>query len=231
MIRCKGRLENALLPDEVNCPVLLPEKSLLTKLVILDSHQRVCHSGVRATLSDVRERFWIIRGRKAVHNVLKRCVPCLKLSGDAYEVDVVPPLPAERVSTGLPFRYTGTDFAGPLIVKSPCGRKNDTKKVYICLFTCAVIRAIHLEVVEDLTVDAFLRAFRRFISRRGIPELVISDNAQTFKAAAESLKAYSEQIMVTSEVQKFLFNNGIKWKFIVERAPWWGAFMSAWSDQ
>ena len=222
LIQCKGRLENALLPDEVNCPVLLPEKSLLTKLVILDSHQRVCHSGVRATLSDVRERFWIIRGRKAVHNVLKRCVPCLKLSGDAYEVDVVPPLPAERVSTGLPFRYTGTDFAGPLIVKSPCGRKNDTKKVYICLFTCAVIRAIHLEVVEDLTVDAFLRAFRRFISWRGIPELVISDNAQTFKAAAESLKAYSEQIMVTSEVQKFLFNNGIKWKFIVERAPWWG---------
>ena len=96
--------------------------------------------------------------------------------------------------------------------------------MYICLFTCAVIRAIHLEVVEDLTVDAFLRAFRRFISRRGIPELVISDNAQTFKAAAESLKAYSEQIMVTSEVQKFLFNNGIKWKFIVERAPWWGGF-------
>ena len=75
-----------------------------------------------------------------------------------------PPLHTSRIAEGLPFQYTGVDFSGPLLVKG----NPMTRKVYICLFTCAVIRAAHLEIVEDLTVVTFLRAFRRFISIRGV---------------------------------------------------------------
>ena len=122
-----------------------------------------------------------------------------------------------RVTEGPPFQYTGVDYAGPMWVK-------DEKKVYVSLFTCAVTRAIHLEIAEDLSVVAFLRAFRRFISRRGIPELMISDNAKNFQGAAEELTAHSTQIMVTATDQNFIFNKGIKWQFIVARAAWCGGF-------
>ncbi|KAK3712075.1 hypothetical protein QZH41_006285 [Actinostola sp. cb2023] len=132
-----------------------------------------------------------------------------------------PPLPKERVAQSQAFQCTGIDYAGPLYVRN----KNQTSsKVYICLFTCAAIRALHLEIVEDQTTEAFLRAFRRFISRRGVPEIIISDNAQTFKAGAQELETLKNKILATSASQRFLANNGIAWKFITARAPWWGGF-------
>ena len=96
--------------------------------------------------------------------------------------------------------------------------------MYICLFTCAVVKAIHLELLEDQTTDAFLRAFRRFISRRGVPECIISDNAKTFKAGAQELQTIKTQILGTGSSQQFLAHHNITWKFITERAPWWGGF-------
>ena len=64
------------------------------------------------------------------------------------------------------------DYAGPLYVKSSTGNQRPTK-VYIALFTCTVIRAVHLEVVEDLSSESFIRAFTRFVSGRGVPERLI----------------------------------------------------------
>ena len=92
------------------------------------------------------------------------------------------------------------------------------------VFTCIAIRAVHLELVEDQTANAFLRAFKRFASRRGIPECIISDNAKTFKAGSQDLQALKTQVIEAAESQRFLANHGIKWKFITERAPWWGGF-------
>ena len=79
-------------------------------------------------------------------------------------------------------------------------------------------------MVEDQTTSAFLRAFKRFISRRGIPECLLSDNAKTFKAGSKELTTLKTQILTAAESQRFLANNGIQWKFITERAPWWGDF-------
>lgn len=73
-----------------------------------------------------------------------------------------------------PFAKVGIDFAGPLYVKAG---GNQMKKVNIALFSCAVTRAIYLDIVEDLETRTFLRCFRRFIAQRGVPQLVISDNA------------------------------------------------------
>ena len=168
--------------------------------------------------------FWIPQGRKAVKHAIRKCVPCLKIGGKPYDGDIPPSLPASRVSEGLPFQFTGVDFAGPMYVKMKGKDEIQLTKVYICLYTCAVVRSVHLELVEDLSVPAFLRAFRRFISRRGIPEKVISENAKNFQGAARELKTHSSRIMATAEAQKFLFNKGIKWQFIMERAPWWGGF-------
>ena len=64
---------------------------------------------------------------------------------------------------------------------------NQESKVHICLFTCATSRAIHLEVVNDLTVDIFLLSFRRFVSRRSLPSIMVSNNASTYQSTAEEL--------------------------------------------
>ena len=66
-----------------------------------------------------------------------------------------------RVGPTDPFAVTGVDFTGALYVRTSAGEG----KVYLCLFTCAVSRAIHLEIVSDLSVESFLLAFRRFVGR------------------------------------------------------------------
>lgn len=82
---------------------------------------------------------------------------------------------------------------------------------------------MRLEMVEDQTTSAFLRAFKRFISRR-ISKCIISDNAKTFKAGSKELTTHKTQILKAVESQRFLANNGIQWKFVTERAPWQGGF-------
>ena len=93
-------------------------------------------------------------------------------------------------------------------------------KSYVCLFTCAVARAIHLELVKDLTVPSFLRAFRSFAARRPLPQKMISDNATTYLSAANELK----QLFDSPAVQMYLANKRVEWEFIPKRAPWFGGF-------
>ena len=92
--------------------------------------------------------------------------------------------------------------------------------MYICLFTCTNTRAVHLEVVTDLTVPTFLAAFQRFASRKSLPKVMISDNASTYQSAAAELT----QLLNSSELTSQLGNRGIEWKFIPKRAPWYGGF-------
>ena len=71
--------------------------------------------------------------------------------------------------------------------------------------------------MPDLTTS-FLRSLKRFAATRGLPRRIVSDNAKTFKAAAEAIQA----IVTSREVQEHLTGLGVEWKFNVERAPWWG---------
>ena len=99
-------------------------------------------------------------------------------------------------------------------------REDCTSKAYVCLFTCASTRAVHLELTRGLTVCQFLQSFRRFVARRGLPATLISDNAKTYKAASKEIV----KIVRAQEVQQYLAENRVTWKFIVEKAPWWGGF-------
>ena len=81
-----------------------------------------------------------------------------------------------------------------------------------------MVRAVHLDIVPDLTTSAFIRSFKRFTARRGLPQKLISDNAKTFVAAAELIKATT----VDEDVQGYLAGVGVEWQFNLEKAPWWG---------
>ena len=80
------------------------------------------------------------------------------------------------------------------------------------MFTCASTRAVHLELTHDMGEDLFLLAIRRFASRRGLPVTLMSDNAKTFQSSAKELIKISR----SKEMNQYLTNNRITWKFIVE---------------
>ena len=221
MIRCEGRIEHSSVSSEAKKPVLLPAKHHVTDLIIKEHHDSASHTGIKGTLNRIRERYWILHGRQAVKRVLRKCVTCKRLEGKPYPTPKTPHLPPWRTSDDPPFSYTGVDFAGPLNVKenTKCGQQS-TKKSYIALFTCASTRGIHVELLPSLSAEGFLQAFRRFSGRRGLPRMIISDNAKTFKSASKELS----KIKRSPEVQQHLANNGVSWKFIIEKAPWHGGF-------
>ena len=214
--RCGGRLENANIPYATKHPILLPRNHHFTVLVFRDAHIKVAHDGVKETLTEIRRKFWIVKGRTCVRALLHRCVLCRRFEGAAYRPPPPPPLPAFRVQEQPPFTYTGVDYAGPLHVRTY--GQTETDKAWICLFTCLVTRAVHLEVVTDMLTETFIRALKRFSARRGVPRKFLSDNGKTFKAAARFLDAvFKEDI-----VQGHLSGRGVEWIFNLEKAPWWG---------
>ena len=215
-LRCGGKIHNAPMDDSAKFPYLLPPSHPLTKLIIQDTHVKQLHSGVNATVTALRQTFWITSIRQHVRKLLRHCVTCRKLEGTAFRAPDPAPLPKLRVQEAPPFAVTGVDFAGPLYVQSD----NGEIKSYICLFTCAVTRAVHLEVVPDLTEKSFLQAFRRFSSRKSLPLVMISDNASTYLASAETLS----QLFQSPSLKEVFSRQGIEWKFIPKRAPWYGGF-------
>ena len=216
ILRCKSRLANASITDAAKQPILLPSNSFFSELVSREAHSRVFHNGVRETLNYLRQKYWILRGRELVKKQVRKCIVCRKLEGLPFKFNITPELPKERVEDCAPFSYVGVDFAGPLIVKELPGKPE--RKCYICLFTCATTRAVHLELVEALDINSFIRAYRRFTARRGLPATIFSDNAKTFKAMSVEVR----KLLKCPKLNQFLSSKGVQWKFIAERSPWQG---------
>jgi len=169
-------------------------------------------------LSELREEFWILRARQAIKKVLYTCLPC-KIARSPFGQEREAPMPADRLSASRSFQVTGINFAGPLFVKG----KPPLRKYQIALFISATVRAVHLELCSDLTMDMFLLAFQRFIGRRGLPHTIYIDNAQTFHAAKREL-AELWQALSATKTYRLIAQYGITWKFIAPRGASWGGW-------
>ena len=112
------------------------------------------------------------------------------------------------------------DFAGPIYVTATSKGSAEMTKMYVALFTCATSRVVHLELVSTLDAKTFMHCFRRFTSHCGVPRLMVSDNAKTFKSTAKNLVSLFD----LQEVQEHFSNNRIEWIFILAKAPRWGRF-------
>ncbi|XP_064462610.1 uncharacterized protein LOC135373316 [Ornithodoros turicata] len=221
-LRVKGRLHYANISEETKHPILLPKGSDVTTLIVNAAHLRTLHGGLQSTLSDIREKYWIPSARQVVKRTIFKCLICRRCRLEPASAPTAP-LPKERVDQSHPFDVVGLDYAGPLLVKTT----GQHEKSYILLFTCATTRAVHLELVTNLSTESFLLALRRFVARRGLPSTFYSDNALTFKRAAKDIQVMWN-ILRTSETQDFCSKHRITWRFIVERAPWWGDGGSGW---
>ncbi|XP_037932486.1 uncharacterized protein LOC119667268 [Teleopsis dalmanni] len=100
--------------------------------------------------------------------------------------------------------------------------KNIVSQCIVCK-KVRVIRAVHLELVKILTTNRCIDALRRFVARCSCPETIMSDNAKTFERANKELQKL-ETLLKSEEFQNIPAHKGFSWKFISERAAWWGGF-------
>ena len=192
--------------------------------MILHVHTVHAHAAQDTTLALVRQRYIVIHGRQEVRKALRECLVCQHAATKTLE-QKMGALPEERVTPGPAWTTVGIDFTGALYVKGDDGK---SRKVYIAVFTCATSRMVHFELVNDMTTEEFLLAFRRMLNRRGLCKTIISDNARYFVKANKILQLSFEdrrlRDMNAEKLQNFLTSRKIEWKFICPRAPERGAF-------
>ncbi|XP_011867249.1 PREDICTED: uncharacterized protein LOC105561650, partial [Vollenhovia emeryi] len=139
-------------------------------------------------------------------------------------------LPGSRLRADKPFARVGIDFAGPLFIKDGKLRNRKIVKVYLCVYVCFSSKAVHLELVGDLTSESFLNALKRFVSRRGLCEHIYCDNGTNFVGAKNELSEISKWlggIPKDSKFANFLSQSLITWHFIPPRAPNFGGLWEA----
>ncbi|UYV76691.1 hypothetical protein LAZ67_14001775 [Cordylochernes scorpioides] len=211
LIRIKSKLIERDDEYSFRYPILLPTKHHVVTCLIREFHLRHCHAGVQILSAKLRENYWILNSRRSIRSVVSQCAKCRRFSSKPVKTTPIH-LPLDRVRDATAFEILGVDLAGPLYLK------NKTKAL-IVLFTCAVFRAIHLELVTSLSTEAFIQALRRFIARRGRPTVIYSDNGTNFVGANNALKALNwKKIVLDQNLHK------VSWKFIPPTAAWWGGW-------
>ena len=170
---------------------------------------------------------WIIGGRAQVKAHVRRCMICAK-SITRAPTQVMTPLLASRVTPSRPFSRCGVDYAGPFQVLSFKGRGNRSSKGYVAVIVCLSTKAIHLELVGDLSTVSFLGALTRFFGRRGKPDELWSDNATNFRGADDELRRLlTEAEFSWGRVTNSLASEGIRWRSIPPSAPHFGGLWEA----
>lgn len=123
-------------------------------------------------------------------------------------------LPKQRVVPSRAFHVTGVDYAGPYSIIGKGGRHRVYVKAYVAIFVCFSTKAVHLELVSDLTSQAFIATLTRFVSRRAIPAQIQSDNGTTFGGANTELeRLYTFLEENKKEISDFALSKGIEWFF------------------
>ncbi|XP_068723633.1 uncharacterized protein [Montipora capricornis] len=151
-------------------------------LIVRKYHEELAHAGREHVLSSIRQKFWIVKGGVAVCHVLRECLKRASPTGEQKMADVPPePLTPDQ----LPFSFVGIDYFGPFLVRL----KRSSVKRYGCLFTCLASRAVHIEISHSLDTNSFIDALRRFVARRGSPEIIRSDNGTNFHGGKRELQS------------------------------------------
>lgn len=124
----------------------------------------------------------------------------------------------------------GVDYGGPLYIRDSKRRNAKVSKAYMAIFVCFVTKAVHLELVSDLTTEAFLNSLKRFMARRGKVSHIYSDNATNFTGAAKELQELNKIFKDEHhehDLKRFLAAEQVTWHFIPPNAPNFGGLWEA----
>ena len=221
LLRVGGRLSNSALTISQQHPLIVNSKDTLIHLLFTYMHVCLAHCGPSLLLSATGWRFHVMGARRLSRAVCSQCKVCRK-AAPRPQPQFLGQLPEERITTTPAFHTTGLDFAVPFTLKKGHTRKPVYVKAYICVFICFSTRAIHIEVISDLTTSAFLAGMVRFVSRRNS---IYSDNGSNFVGAKNQLRELYKFLRskeTDSAIHQHLLLHQVTWNTIPERAPHFG---------
>jgi len=225
LIRVGGRIVNSDLPYNAKHPILLP-KHFVTTLLLRNSHMVNLHAPPQLLLSIIRQKYWPLSGRNIIRNICRSCITCFR-TNPPINNQIMGNLPMDRVVPSRPFSSVGVDYCGPFDIK-PMIRSKSRLKLYIVIFVCFATKALHLEVAFNLSTIAFLHAFQKFVSRRGVPCTIWSDNATNFVGANRELKKFLTSDHYKNDLMTVISRkHQIEWRFIPARSPHMGGLWEA----
>jgi len=221
-LRVGGRLDHSSYNFNKKHPLIISGKHHLTKLIFKREHIKLLHVGPQALLAAIRDTYWPISGRNISKKIVHDCVVCFRNNPRSIQA-LMGDLPADRIQPSYPFQITGVDYGGPFLVKDRKGRGCKISKCYVSLFVCFATKAVHLELVPDLSTNAFILALRRFASRRGMPSKICSDNGTNFVGAHSELKELGNFLLNNhDELLACFTNERCDWSFIPAYSPHFG---------
>ncbi|XP_038106900.1 uncharacterized protein LOC119766430 [Culex quinquefasciatus] len=213
LLRVGGRIKRAFVPYDSRHQMLLPAKHPITEALVRELHVDNLHIGQRGLLAVVRQRFWPLNVKSTIRQVIRKCIVCFK-ANPLKTTQLMGDLPSYRVQPAPVFSNTGVDYAGPFWIKA----------------SSATHPGHSLELVSDLTTDAFLASLRRFASRRGCPKTMHSDNGTNFVGAKTELHELWQMFQnecATKKITSYCVEKGIEWSFIPPRSPHFGGIWEA----
>lgn len=224
IVRVGGRLNYSDLPYNQKHPILLPKNNRFVDLLIDHYHQENLHTGAHLVMSLLSLKYWILSVRTQVKQRIRLCNVCFRVKPQPIYPKMAP-LPQLRVQQAKAFAHCGVDYAGPFTITLARRRGAKTQKAYICLFVCLVVKAIHLELVTELSTPAFISAFKRFLARRGPCSVMMSDCGSNFLGAKNQLNELNKFVIsrdFRNNLESELLKRNIDWKFNPPAAPHFG---------
>ena len=213
-------MRHAKIPYSKKHPIILDCKNYVTKLIIEQAHNNCRRLGSEFVRAHMQRDFIITGLRRFLKQLSK---PCFVSRGWRAQniTPLMTDLPSFRFAEAEKhylFLNVGLEFFGPFYIEH---RNRKLEKQYVCLFTSLVTRAVHLEICQTMDTDSCLLAIRRFVSRRGYPEVSISDNGSNFTSAKKMLnlnKISVDNNYIKSQLQQ----QNITWEVNPPRASHFG---------
>ena len=215
LIRSTGRIKRLTeVGFNVKYPIILDALHPFVKLFLEHTHVKHYHQGVEYLRSIVQEHYTVLKLRSSLRSIKAHCLRCREFQAVTMQ-PIMSDLPKERLAyQSPPFTNTGVDYFGPFYVTV----RRTTEKRWGFLFTCLTTRAVHVEIVTSMDTSSCVMGVERFVSRRGTPAMIWSDNGTNFIGAEKELRESIEKWNVVN-IAAELAHKGIKWRFNPPSAP------------
>ena len=169
------------------------------------------HAGVSKTVALSRRRYWIVRAGRIASKIRRSCFTCRILDKKLAEQQMSP-LPAFRLAAAPVFNVTSMDLFGPLTIRDTV-KKRTHMKVWGVIETCAATRAVFIDLTESYSTDSILQSIRRFVSIRGCPSKMISDQGSQLKSASKDIASLTKD-WNWSTIAAWASEHKMEWKFV-----------------
>ena len=229
LILVGGRLGKANISSLQVHPVVLSASDRLTQLIFKHHHVALDHCGPTLLMAHTATFLYVVAARKLAKTVCRDCLICKRKAPKAM-AQMMGDLPTPRVNPAAVFQNTGLDYAGPISMKRGNPRRPSIIKGYLAIFVCLATKAVHIEVVSDQKTDALVAALKRFVSIRGLPSHIYSDNGTNFVGARNELHdlyLFLNLPSTQATIQDCLRHRRIQWHHIPQRAPHFGGLWEA----